>query len=85
MSFGKRRHLSIGGRSERGKIPQKRGEASSTALMDGYDNGDNRDDERNNRDGNRPFRDPSICFDGVWGRVQRGDIAQNCAMPSLKM
>ena len=38
--------------------------------MDGYDNGNNRDDERNNRDDNRPFSDPPICFGGVWGRAQ---------------
>ncbi len=67
-------HLSIGGRSERGRIPQKREEVSrsrSHALMDGYDNRNNRDDERNNRDDNRPFRDPPICFGGVWvGRAQ---------------
>jgi hypothetical protein len=30
--------------------------------MDGYDNGNNRDDERNNRDDNHPFRDPPICL-----------------------
>ena len=37
--------------------------------MEGYDNGNNRDDERNNRDDernnrddNRPFRDPPICL-----------------------
>jgi hypothetical protein len=30
--------------------------------MEGYDNGNNRDDERNNRDDNRPLRDPSICL-----------------------
>ena len=29
--------------------------------MDGYDNGNNRDDERNNRDDNRPFRDLPIA------------------------
>ena len=54
--------------------------------MGGYDNGNNRDDERNNRDDNRPFRDPPICFGGVWwGALKRGDIAQSGAMPSLKM
>ena len=30
--------------------------------MEGYDNGNNRDDERNNRDDHRPFRDPPICL-----------------------
>ena len=101
--------------------------------MDGYGNGNNRDDERNNRDDNRPFRDPPIClhiagvfamlklllsqlffcihypwpeplttqrrFPGAFlavlfrrlrrgsrsGALKRGDIAQNGAMPSLKM
>jgi hypothetical protein len=47
-----------------------RGTASVSGLMDGYDDGNNRDDERNDRDDNRPFRDPSICFGGVWGRAQ---------------
>ena len=42
-----------------------------TALArHGYDNGNNRHDERNNRNDNRPFRDPPICFGGIWGRAQ---------------
>ena len=45
--------------------------------MGGYDNGNNRDDERNNRDDNRPFRDPSICFGGVW--VGRAQTRRHCS------
>ena len=36
--------------------------------MDGYDNGNNRDDERNNRDDNRPFRDLPIA--GVFAMLK---------------
>ena len=36
--------------------------------MDGYDNGNNRDDERNNRDDNRPFRDLHIA--GVFAMLK---------------
>jgi hypothetical protein len=45
--------------------------------MDDYNSGNNRDDERNNRDDNRPFRDPPICFGGVW--VGRAQTRRHCS------
>ena len=42
------------------------------ALMDGYKNGNDRDDECNNRDDDRPFRDPPISLNiaGVFATLK---------------
>ena len=42
------------------------------ALMDGYKNGNDRDDERKNRDDDRPFRDPPISLNiaGVFATLK---------------
>ena len=51
-------------------VPRLRRKARESLARHGYDNGNNRDDERNNRNDNRAFRDPPICFGGIWGRAQ---------------